>query len=172
VPQLLRYPTTPILDKQSPLAGLFCYIIAPYSPGVAIVIRREKGNVGIRLGDWYGQELSEARRAEETAKLVKPLSVLTGILQTIGLAQAQFFFAQDGRLVDMQTSLNKMVGPGMLRDLFSNTLPVQQVLEINHLTPEKIDALYATDLTNGAVIKPARPRCTDGGVLMYARVIR
>ena len=85
-------------------------------------------------------------------------------MKLIKIKQAQYFFSgenyEDLTLVDMQTSLNKFSGPGMLRDLFSKIGKTQEVLKVELIDERAIEAIkvgngiYEGDI----IIKPTRFR--------------
>jgi hypothetical protein len=81
-------------------------------------------------------------------------------MKLIGLPQAQYFLSLDDELtlVDMQVSLNKLAGPGMLRDIFSRRYPTQEVIKVEPFDDRVIEyAQRGTGTYEGdLIIKPSR----------------
>lgn len=172
-PALLGYPGFIPFAKAPELSDLLCYVIRHYgSSGISVLVTRRPTRTDVDLnvvfGDWAGNKIDlaggsslaqTALRFAET-HLVKFVEVmkLTQILQ------AQYFlaFAEDQELVlvDMQTAINKLSGPGMVRDIFGNIMRTQDVLKVEPLDERAQDAIkagtgsYAGDL----IIKPSRFR--------------
>lgn len=156
MPALCSYPKLPTIGGRPELNGMPCYVIARYDPGQAILIKRESGNIGIQVGDWSGN-ISD--RGSQIAAIKDITTILAEVMCTIRLPQAQFYLSKDGKLVDVQVSLNKFLGPGMLRDLFSKVIPTQQIIEIAALTAEKIASIKGKG--DPVIIKPVRYRFVE-----------
>lgn len=56
------------------------------------------------------------------------------------IAQAQFYFS-GYTLVDIRTSVNQFVGPGMIKDLCENIMQTQEVISIGSLNEEFLAGL-------------------------------
>ena len=104
---------------------------------------------------------------------------LANILSTININQAQFFFSnKDGyMLVDMQVSVNKLVGPGMIRDLFSKIVPTQEVIKVEPIDDRAIAALLDGNgsYAGNVIIKPSKFRLIEqNGIYspLYLRYVR
>lgn len=139
--------------------NVFCYIIAGYDPGNSILIRREGGEVGISIGDWHGNRMDKAAQPILEQMGLK----LIEVMRLIRIPQAQFYFSADNKLVDVQISINKFLGPGMLRDLFGKLVQVQTIIEMANMTPEKVVDIKAKPDVYGkrVTIKPNRYRYID-----------
>jgi hypothetical protein len=61
-------------------------------------------------------------------------------------------------LVDVQVSLNKMAGPGMLRDVFGKIYPTQEVLKIESLDDRAIEYIEkgTGNYEGELIIKPSK----------------
>ncbi len=181
-PTLLPYPTLINITEYDGIDDMFCYIVRHYgNKGVACLIERKNGDVAIKLGDWTGQpwvpsaDLTVASRflEEYVAKLVT-------LMQAINIEMAQYFVVlHEGRfiLVDVQLSLNKFAGPGMLRDVFNSTIETQEIISIEMITAELKQSIkdgkdrYSGDL----ILKPSRfrPVVVNGNpVPLYIEVTR
>lgn len=163
MPSLLAYPEIKPIEQVPSIIGLFCYAVESYEPSYCCLIKRHGGEAGITLGDWDGNHAaSEGVLKDKVPKLLK-------LMSHVGLEQAQFFFSSSNQLVDVQLSLNKFIGPGMLRDLFNGIVPVQRILAIDTMTPEKIEEMSG----NSIILKPSRFRYyeVDGVITpLYARI--
>jgi predicted AlkP superfamily phosphohydrolase/phosphomutase len=85
------------------------------------------------------------------------------------------------RLVDMRTSLNKMAGPGMIRDLFSKVIDTQEVIKVVTLTPDIITAIKngKGSYTGDLILKTSAFKTITRGTKpnqrmypVYAKVVR
>lgn len=192
LPKVLSYPKMHSLDKFLPLVkDRLCYVIRDYGNiGISVLIVRDqkRDKITVLCGDWYGNNLDLDSNASDPlvqASLVfvnEDLQLFIKIMQTIRVDQAQFFLAIDnGQLVltDIQVSVNKLAGPGMIRDIFGNIYRTQEVLKIETLDDRAIEYLekgtgnYGGDL----VIKPSRfttfsPGNDDDIAPLYIRITR
>lgn len=152
MPTLL--PLDPIEDisRRPEIKGLFCYVFKDYKPGKSVLIARKEGNVGIKVGDWSGNQCS----LDESKVILALCPALLEVMKVAGIPQAQFFLSDDLKLVDVQVSLNKFLGPGFVRDLFSKVIPIQEQLEITVLTPDKLKEIKANKTR--VILKPSRFR--------------
>ena len=172
LPTVLPYPIIEALNINGPLKDIFCYIIKHYgNEGISVLMYRQKAKdqVVTIFGDWRGNNIDivqedgdiKTRLCSDFAKsdLVKVLEMM----RIINIEQAQFFFGIDDQgliLCDVQISLNKMVGPGMVRDVFGKILRTQEVIKTEVLDDRAMDAIikgsgsYEGDL----IIKPSRFR--------------
>lgn len=139
LPQVLRYPPLLELDQVPAIKNVFCYIIRHYgTSGFSVLVYRKpkKDEVVILCGDWQGNNLDllESSSLVQTVKsFIQTEAVkLLQVMHTVRLEQAQYFFALDQgtpTLVDIQLALNKMSGPGMVRDVFGRLFKTQEVLK-------------------------------------------
>jgi hypothetical protein len=149
---------------------LFCYVIGHYgNNGLSVLIYRQpqKDQVVVICGDWKGNNI-DLTDDSNIAKIAnrfneKNLAFFLSTMRLIKLDQMQLFFSiVDGELilVDIQTAINKLSGPGMVRDVFGKTFPTQEVRKIELLDERAMQYLtdgggsYAGDL----IIKPSRFR--------------
>ncbi len=172
LPEMLPLEDASPISKIPMIIGQFCYILKDYKPGLSVVMRFDGEHSGFSIGDWTGNHYTpESKEWPQCAELL--MKVHSPILQTlinIKVPQAQFYFDNEGKLVDMRTSINKFVGPGMLRDIFGNLLPIQETIEIVQVTDEKIDEVKKN---GGAIVKPSMFKTMvvkNDPVPLYARI--
>lgn len=190
LPKVLSYPRyLPFDNLQNVVKNLFCYVIRHYgNDGLSVLIYRqpEKDQVVVICGDWRGNHLDLSDNSPLSGSinnfLSKSLIELITIMKLIKIEQVQFFFAiVDGEfiLVDIQSSLNKLLGPGMVRDVFGKVLKTQEVLKIEILDDRAIECIrdgsgnYGGDL----IIKPSKFRMyhnekDNSFIPMYVEVVR
>lgn len=169
LPQILKYPTLFSLESALPyLKQHLCYIIRHYgNTGLAVLAVRspQKDDVAVMFGSWDGEKydlrLQDARSIQALEFSASKLTMLIKTMNVIKLQQAQFFFAWDEEgplLADIQMSLNKFAGPGMIRDVFSKVFRTPEVIKIEVLDERSIEHIekgtgsYAGDL----IIKPSK----------------
>lgn len=171
-PAVLKYPD--LLDSSflPSIKDSLCYIIKPYQlSGLSVLISKDEKHedTAIMFSDWQANKLDLNNKSDNLVNIADKflsnhIQLFINFMRLIKIKQAQFFFSGEDYenmiLVDMQTSLNKMCGPGMLRDLFSKIIKTQEVLKV-----EAIDdrALAAIETGNGIyegniIIKPSRFR--------------
>lgn len=174
LPKLLSYPgllSGDLAIKQ--IRNIYCYVIQHYGKdGLSVLIYRQPqtDQVMVMCGDWRGNpvEISDRSDLANTATkfLTNDLTKILTLLRTIRVQQVQLFFGIDEEgtyLVDMQVALNKMAGPGMIRDIFSNVVRTQQVNKIEIIDDRAIEYLergngsYVGDL----ILKPTRFRMAE-----------
>ena len=189
MPTLLKYPHISLLDKDTPLRDIFCYIIKGYSlSGISVLINRDPkiDQTGVIFGDWDGNILDLKSDGDliRTCKSFAEnhLSKLVAVMQLIGIEQAQYYFSTSSEkiiLCDMQLSANKMAGPGMIRDIFGRTFDTQEVIKTEILDERAISAIlqgngsYEGDI----IIKPSKYRLKESNdkncfIPLYERVVR
>ena len=171
-PSVLKYPKFLGEEHLPAIKDVLVYVIRPYlEEGISVLISKDdkSDNTMILFADWHGNKLDLLDKSNKLVNmadtfLAQNVQVLINFMKMIKIKQAQYFFSgdkyEDLTLVDMQTSLNKMCGPGMIRDLFSKILRTQEVIKV-----EPIDdrALEAIKVGNGAyegniILKPSRFR--------------
>lgn len=186
VPQVLKYPTFIDKSKLEHVKNLLCYLISDYGiDGISLLLTRrpDKDELIVLCGDWNGNNIdiqSEDKRVVIINELLsQELPKLANILKMIKVDQAQFFFSvKDGyKLVDMQVSLNKLVGPGMIRDLFSKIIPTQEVIKVEPIDERAYEAIVAGtgSYSGNLVIKPSKFRMIEQNGLyspLYLRYVR
>lgn len=141
LPSILPAPRFYQLAKtQFLIADRLLYAIKHYgNDGISVLVARDgaEKRIAVACGDWNGNKLdlkAKSRHSEAARQFIeKDITKLINVMSCIKLEQAQYFLAFDGselRLVDMQISLNKFAGPGMLRDIFGNVMPTQEVIKV------------------------------------------
>lgn len=187
LPSILPYPGF-LADTQA-ATGVFCYVISHYGrEGLSVLIQRQpdQDQAAIICGDWYGNKLDleppeETPLARHAAQFItQDVMRLYELMRTIHINQAQFFLAPvEGELtlVDVQTSVNKMSSPGMIRDVFGKVFPTQRVIETAIMDEDKIKHIkegrgdYGGDL----ILKPSRFRmyeCAGDYRPLYVEILR
>lgn len=158
MPSLLAYAKILDIADRPELNGIFSYIIYRYKPGASVLIKLQNGESGIVVGDWMGRSSGPDNSVK--AILGERCLMLIRMMKSIRIDQAQYYFAEDGSLVDVQLSLNKFIGPGMLRDLFSKLMATQKIVETAVLTPDKIQEIRSdkSKYPESCVLKPSRFR--------------
>ncbi len=178
----------PFDKHQQIIKNLFCYVIRHYgNDGLSVLIYRQPANdrVVVICGDWCGNNLDlsvESPLASIANQFIHDhITTFITLMHTIKLTQAQLFFGiMDNELVltDIQTSINKLAGPGMVRDIFGKIFRIQEVLKVEILDDRAMEHIkdgsgsYSGDL----IIKPSRFRMYEESVNsfrpMYVEVIR
>jgi len=171
-PAVLKYPEMLGEEYLPAIKDTLAYVIKPYVlEGLSVLISKDEksDNIMILFADWFGNKLDLLDKSNKLVImadtfLANNVQILINFMKMIKVKQAQYFFSgttyEDMILVDMQTSINKMCGPGMIRDLFSKIIKTQEVIKV-----EPIDerALSAINTGNGIyegdiILKPSRFR--------------
>ena len=150
LPDPIPYPKILPLEEIVELIGKVVYLIEPYNKGVSTIIKRQDGDVTIRFADWYGN-LIDITNPLCYSVLNKYGIELVRIMDLIKINQALFYFNSSEELVDVQISLNKFIGPGMLRDLFSKAINTQKVESIITLDDNEFNLIKNSN--NSYIIK-------------------
>lgn len=170
LPKILPCPKLLPVDALLSLRSVLCYVIRHYGDrGISVLIQRQPkmDRVAVVCGDWAGNalDLTASGELNDAAKhfLSKQLAVFINTMRLIKLEQCQLFLAlaDDGLvLVDLQVSLNKMAGPGLLRDVFGKLYRTQEVLKIEPIDERVMEAIQAGTgtYTGDLIIKPSRYR--------------
>jgi hypothetical protein len=133
IPSLLAYPKILHIDEVPEIRNRLVYIIDNYElNGITILLFHNDGQMGMKFGDWDGNELNNADCLNEY-----PIGKLCQLMHTARIIQAQFYFSKD-KLVDIRTHLNRMVGPGMLKDLCGKLIPIQSIIDTQILSDETL----------------------------------
>lgn len=190
LPKVLQYPKYLQFDKtEDNIRNLFCYIIRHYgNDGLSVLIYRQpvKDQVVVICGDWNGNNLditTDSALSKVANKFISDhVATFISTMRLIKLDQAQFFFAivnDELVLVDIQSAINKLTGPGMVRDIFGKIFTTQEILKIEVLDDRALEYIrngsgsYGGDL----IIKPSRFRMyhdanDNSYVPMYVEVTR
>ena len=173
MPDFLQYPTIKDISDTPELKGVFSYIIHGYTPKYGILISRQKSDDGFGVGvhiDGFNAQIDKKRKEQLLATTAKTLIATMGV---IGVQQAEFYFDDTDALIDMQISINKFIGPGMLRDLFSKSVMTQRIIEIGVVDDEKIKQIKTdrSKYPKHVIIKPSRFRLASNSLLpAYASI--
>jgi len=131
----LPYPEVLDISNIPEIKGKAVYLIEPYEKCVSIVIQRVDGYVLSRIADWDGNIIDfeeDGLLQDKARKFLSDYSPsILAIMKCINIDQACLFISMDNKLVDFRLSLNKMAGPGMLKELFSKHVDTQTVVENN-----------------------------------------
>lgn len=136
IPSVLSYPE--ILDFKELVKHINGKLVYPikYYPleGFSIVLYRDHDDIAIKIGDWDGNIINLEKHKNGpkiTAYLNDHLREIITIIKYVNIPQAQLYFSVGDkiRLVDLRVSQNKFMGPGMLKELFSKTLDVQEEVQ-------------------------------------------
>jgi hypothetical protein len=171
-PAVLRYPEMFNIDKLASIKDSLCYIIAPYkTEGISVLISKDEktDSTIILFADWNGNKLDLMDKNNKLviiadAFLANNVQIFINFMRLIKVKQAQYFISgteyENMVLVDMQTSLNKWCGPGMIRDLFSKIIKTQEVLKVEPMDDRAIEAIkVGNGIYSGEIcIKPSRFR--------------
>ncbi len=193
LPSVLSYPKFHHMAVcEAVLKDHLCYVIRHYgTEGISVLILREpkSDKVTVLCGDWKGNNINldgdSGDRIIQAALVFvqEDLPLFMQVMHSIKLPQAQFFLALDAEgnlvLTDIQVSLNKLAGPGMVRDIFGKVYRTQEVLKVEPLDDRAIEYIakgtgtYEGDL----IIKPSKftsfSPAADGAIIpLYAEVRR
>ena len=133
VPTIVPYPKIAHIEEVPEIKERLVYIIEGYKlDGISILLFFQDGGLGMRVGDWDGNLFDEKKTKEIGVNYTE---ILCALMVKARIKQAQFYFSGD-QLVDIRTHLNKMVGPGMLKDLCGKVVPTQNVIDIQPLSED------------------------------------
>lgn len=159
-PSLLSYPEILSLnDVRDEMIEQFCYIIKGYPlNGISILIKLNDEKIGtlIRIGDWNGNSLkpdSELKKYEKIF-LENYCIKFLDLCMNAKIQQIQFYISCEKEsmvLVDARTSINNMVSPGYIKDIFGKLMPSQQI--IGH--PQIISKDILDSVQEKVIIKPS-----------------
>jgi hypothetical protein len=171
LPTILKYPTVFGFTKVSSyLKDRLCYVIRHYgNDGITVLLTRQtkQDRIVALCGDWQGNNIDlmipvgNKHRDMAIAFVNNDLPLFIRTMQLIKLTQAQFFlaFGPTGLiLTDIQISLNKFAGPGMVRDIFGKIFPVPEVIKVEGLDDRAIEYIErGTGSYEGdVIIKPSK----------------
>lgn len=172
IPKVLKHPGFIPIDSAPGIKNVYCYITKHYgNDGLSALIYREQKNdqVSLLFGDWNGGNLDIQGKEETNLTYLankfieKDFILLLNVMFSIKIPQAQFFFGIDDDglvLTDMQLSLNKFAGPGMIQDIFGKVYRTQEIKKIEAIDDRAFEYInmgtgsYEGDL----VLKPSRFR--------------
>ena len=186
LPSFLPHPKAIDLSSCGAIKGLFCYIIRHYGNiGVSILYHRTGDETRLIAGDWDGNIIDLADQKHPHMRLAHIVLSQYGqkiidLGRAIQITQAMYYLTIDAGkfiLVDVQLSLNKFAGPGMVRDVFGKIFNTPEVISIEILDEKALDGIasgagkYSGDL----ILKPSRFRTIVHEktlVPLYAEVVR
>lgn len=160
-PALISYPRLLALEEIPELMGKLIYIIKAYPlSGISVLMTYNQPDTGMKFGDWDGNVIDPSSPAGRNGELVSEFMRLhapnfIGLMAAAKIKKALFYLSDNNglQLIDMRTALDKMVGPGMLRDLLSQVIATQTVVNVVGMTPETIETLKKSD--DDLIIKPS-----------------
>lgn len=143
LPSILSYPEILKLTDVD-LTNKLVYVIKWYKEALAINILLTGDDINIRFGDWNGKILDPT--VDRTVKefIDAYLNNIVTLLKTIKLNNSILYIGRtDDKLclVDVRLSLNKFVGPGMIKDLFSNCIETQTVTKVVNYDDKVVKAI-------------------------------
>ncbi len=110
--------------------NLYSYIIKPYdlNNGYSLYIGFRDDYVFMRLADLNSNIL----KISKEHKVINYSEKLLHIMKSSRQKEACFYFSgiDDPMLVDVMISANKFISPGMLKDVYSKTVPTQEIVKI------------------------------------------
>ena len=162
-PALISYPSLLPLEEIPELMGKLVYVVKAYPlNGISVLMTYDPPNTTMRFGDWDGNQLAinqskpVGRGGELIAEFMKSHAPnFIGLMAAAKIKKALFYLSDNNglQLVDMRTAMDKMVGPGMLRDLLSQVITTQTVVNVTGLTPETLETLKKSD--DNLIVKPS-----------------
>ncbi|MDP1712570.1 MAG: hypothetical protein Q8K86_08945 [Candidatus Nanopelagicaceae bacterium] len=152
-PEALPYPPIlPLADVPEFDDGLLTYAIKSYVPrGKSIVVKRENGELAVRVADFEGHVIDVTK--EPSARTIVNGAVTICVHARI--VMSQWYFVEDSEgflLVDIRKNPDVFVGPGLLRDLCGKTFRTQEVVKIGQLKD------FKKDLKGDLIMKPSKYR--------------
>lgn len=162
--KILKYPKFLGKEYLQNLKDVLCYTIEDYgTKGLSLLISRDTPNdkVLVVVGDWEGNIIDKKLLSEQPYLTVLSNYVpeMVNIMNLVRVTQAQFYFNSDLFLVDVQTDINKFVGPGMLRDVFSRVFKIPETINIKPLDADMISSISNGD--KHIIVKPSRFRMVE-----------
>lgn len=172
---MLPYPKFVPMDDR--VKDMLCYVVTHYgTTGLSVLIFREpqEDKCSVLFGDWHGNTIDivtdspNAMTAHAQRFAANDLQKFLKLMHTARIEQAQFFFAvgPDGLfLTDIQKSLNAMVGPGMVRDIFGKIFPTQEVRKVAVIDETALRCIEkgTGTYTDNIILKPSRFRSIQNG---------
>ena len=144
LPDILPYPELKKFDDIPEIKDQFVYVIRSYSTkGLTVLIYRKDGNVYFKFGDFSGKTIDVNNKSAKIF-LEKYSAKFVELMNLVKIPQAIHYFTVEKdllRLVDVRTSLNKFVSPGMLKDLYGKIVETQEVVKTVQLNSETISGI-------------------------------
>lgn len=168
LPQVLPYPKPLSLQEAPQIKGVYSYIMPHYGhKGICVLIYREpqKDSGSVICADWSGnlldiKESTNPLEAEAYKFIGHDLQKFLKVMHVIRLTQAQFFIAIDNDgplLTDVQVSLNKLVGPGMVTELFGKIYRTPEIRKIAVIDDTAMQCIEANtgSYSGNIILKPS-----------------
>ena len=189
IPVLLSLPKFLDSTHINRLENILCYIQDHPGPnGLSVLIYRDTKNddVFVLTGDWYGNALELNTDDSIIAKAAKDfinnkLVIFLDLMRTIKIEQAQYYFSlkkDNIVLEEVRTAVNKLAGPGFIRDIFSTIIQTPAIRKIEPLNANNIEAMIKNDgsFEGDLIIKPSRFRLFDENqeehIPLYVELLR
>ena len=181
VPKVLPYPKYYDHTELKKLEHVYCYVQKhPGNVDLTVLIYRDVKNDDVYTifsdasGNLVELESDTTKLGDISRNFVKNELVNYVILMNIiKIEQAQYHFSTANdvlTLVDVRTSLNKCVSPGLIEDVFGKLVKTLKTKNTVILNPSVIDAIiqgqgsYEGDL----LIRPTRFRLNDDDPINFA----
>jgi hypothetical protein len=158
VPDFVDYPEFYTISENRHMFGQrFGYIIKPYNFDNVIswYVGFRSNFMVTRFADNKSNEIniSKCDDSHPVKELAKHIDPVANLFHSARIIEALIYVDSDKlNVVDVMTSANKFLGPGMVRDLFEAITGTQEVIEITEFTDEVIDK------NPGAYFKPSKFR--------------
>lgn len=154
IPDLLPYPDLyNVHDNFNLFNKMYCYIIDKYNinDGYNLYIGFRDEYQLVKLSDFKGNNIDLRCCSEVENIILSYVHKLSDFMKLSKIVELGFYFSNEENpiLVDVMVSINKMLSPGMLRDLFANIVPTQNVLSIEIIDENILNR-------NQIIIKPSK----------------
>lgn len=159
-PSLLSYPEILSLNEvKDEIVDQFCYLIKRYPlNGISVLIKLNDENIGtlVRIGDWNGSPLKQDSELKkyENLFLENYCVKFLDLCMNAKIQQIQFYISCENNsmmLVDARTSINNMVSPGYIKDIFGRLMPSQQIIG----TPQIMSKENIESIKEQVIVKPS-----------------
>ena len=166
LPEYLAAPKLLDFGDGSIVKNIYCYILRHYgSTGIGVLYYANGEDIIVQFGDWNGRLLDLNKTQEPLVRAAQTYlcslnTAIYNLLHTMAVPQAQLFLTSELVLVDIQVAINKLVGPGMLQNLFGRIVKIPEVLGIEIIDQRAIDAIDAGSgmYAGNIILKPSRFR--------------
>jgi len=132
IPDIVDYPKFyDVADNFQIFNKVFCYIINKYDfSGYAMYIGFRNKYSFCRLSDFKSNEIDHNDLNDKSLEILSLQDSFKDLMRHARISDALFYFSvgDNIKLVDVMLSINKFVGPGMLKDLFGNIIDTQDVV--------------------------------------------
>lgn len=154
IPELLPYPPIyDIKDNFNIFNKMYCYVIDKYNinDGCNLYIGFRDEYQFVRISDFSGNVIDHKDYSDNDKIIMSYVDKLSNLMKLSKIIEMSFYFSYEDYpiLVDVMVSINKMLSPGMLRDLFSKVVKTQQVHSIEVIDESILDKF-------NIILKPSR----------------